>query len=160
MAGFDEVDALVGASRDVILAALARPTPDRLLVAAQALRAGLSVDEINAVSGFDPWFLDRLGEIVEAERGMIADGLPQNADGMRRVKAMGFAAKSVVHPRHIAVVHQVMRPTAAEIAEAHNAEAAYAAAGQSAVRFNGKMLEEPVMARYRRILAQGQKSDA
>ena len=76
------------------------------------------------------------------------------------VKAMGFTAKSVVHPKHIAIVHQVMRPTAAEIAEAHDAEAAYAAAGESAVRFNGKMLEAPVMARYRRILAQGKKSNA
>jgi (S)-citramalyl-CoA lyase len=46
-----------------------------------------------------------------------------------------------------------MRPTAQEIAEAHEAEAAYAAAGESAVRWNGKMLEAPVMARYRRILA-------
>ncbi len=85
------------------------------------------------------------------------DGLAANVE---RVKAMGFAAKSVVHPKHVAVVHQVMRPTAAEIAEAHEAEAAYAAAGQSAVRFNGKMLEAPVMARYRRIRAQGEKADA
>jgi (S)-citramalyl-CoA lyase len=87
-----------------------------------------------------------------------------NLDGLEadvaRVKAMGFTAKSVVHPKHIAVVHQVMRPTADEIAEAHEAEAAYAAAGQSAVRFKGKMLEAPVMARYRRILAQGEHTDA
>jgi len=69
-----------------------------------------------------------------------------------RVKAMGFTAKSVVHPRHVDVVHQVMRPGAIEIAEAHEAEAAYLAAGASAVRFKGKMLEAPVMARYRRIL--------
>lgn len=85
------------------------------------------------------------------------DGLAEN---IARVKAMGFSAKSVVHPKHVAVVHQVMRPTPGEIAEAHDAEAAYAAAGESAVRFNGKMLEAPVMARYRRILVQGDKSNA
>jgi (S)-citramalyl-CoA lyase len=78
------------------------------------------------------------------------DGL--GAD-VARVKAMGFTAKSIVHPKHVAVVHNVMRPTPDEIAEAHEAEVAYAAAGESAVRFNGKMLEAPVMARYRRILA-------
>jgi (S)-citramalyl-CoA lyase len=80
------------------------------------------------------------------------DNLDGLADETARIKAMGFTARSVVHPKHIAVVHQAMRPTAAEIAEAHEAEAAYAAAGQSAVRWNGKMLEAPVMARYRRIL--------
>ena len=80
------------------------------------------------------------------------DNLDGLADDVSRVKAMGFTAKSVVHPKHIDVVHRVMRPTAQEITEAHEAEVAYAAAGESAVRFKGKMLEAPVMARYRRIL--------
>ena len=81
------------------------------------------------------------------------DNLDGLADEVSRVKAMGFTAKSVVHPKHIEVVHRVMRPTGEEFAEAHEAEVAYAAAGESAVRFKGKMLEAPVMARYRRILA-------
>lgn len=81
------------------------------------------------------------------------DNLDGLADELGRAKAMGFTAKSVVHPKHIEVVHRVMRPAAQEIAEAHEAEAAYAAGGGSAVRFKGKMLEAPVMARYRRILA-------
>jgi (S)-citramalyl-CoA lyase len=88
------------------------------------------------------------------------DNLEGLAADVARVKAMGFTAKSVVHPKHITVVHQVMRPTAAEIAEAREAESIYAAAGECAVRWNGKMLEAPVMARYRRILAQGEKSHA
>ena len=81
------------------------------------------------------------------------DNLDGLADEVGRVKAMGFTAKSVVHPKHVAVVHNVMRPSGEEIAEAREAEAAYAAAGEAAVRFNGKMLEAPVMMRYRRILA-------
>src|SRR4029450_7470835 len=36
---------------------LARPTPDRLLVAAEALRQGFTVERINEIAGFDPWFL-------------------------------------------------------------------------------------------------------
>jgi (S)-citramalyl-CoA lyase len=80
------------------------------------------------------------------------DNLDGLADDVARVRDMGFTAKSVVHPKHIEVVHRVMRPTAEQIAEAHEAEAAYAAAGESAVRWNGKMLEAPVMARYRRML--------
>ena len=77
-----------------------------------------------------------------------------------RIKAIGFAAKSAVHPKHIAVIHEIMRPTTEQIAEAHEAEVAYAAAGQSAVRFKNTMLEAPVMARYRRILALEGKANA
>lgn len=77
------------------------------------------------------------------------------AEETRRAKALGFSAKAAIHPNQIATIHQVMRPTAAEIAEAEDAAAAFAAAGGAAVRFKGKMLEAPVMRRYRRILEQG-----
>ncbi|ALR21609.1 carbamoyl-phosphate synthase large subunit [Sphingobium baderi] len=93
LSGFDNVHHLEGASRDDIIAALAQPTPDRLLVAAQALREGLSVEEIHAVAKYDPWFLERIKEIVEAEADVLANGLPQDADGMRRLKSMGFSDK-------------------------------------------------------------------
>ncbi|TXC69075.1 carbamoyl-phosphate synthase large subunit [Sphingorhabdus soli] len=97
LAGLDFVEALEGASKEAILTALARPTPDRLLVAAQALREGLSVAEIHAVAGFDPWFLDRLAEIIVAEREVCSDGLPRDAAGMRRLKAMGFSDKRLAY---------------------------------------------------------------
>ncbi len=93
LSGFNQVDALVGAPRDEIIAELSRATPDRLLVAAQALREGLSVADIHAVSKFDPWFLDRLAEIVAAENEVMKNGLPQDADGLRRLKSMGFSDK-------------------------------------------------------------------
>ncbi len=93
LAGFNQIDALVGAPRDEIIAELSRATPDRLLVAAQALREGLSVDEIHQVAKFDPWFLDRLAEIVAAENEVMTNGLPQDAEGLRRLKSMGFSDK-------------------------------------------------------------------
>src|ERR671916_466263 len=46
-----------------IESALATPTPDRLLVAAEALRQGFTVERINAISGFDPWFLEQLSNL-------------------------------------------------------------------------------------------------
>jgi citrate lyase beta subunit len=70
----------------------------------------------------------------------------------RRAKALGFAAKAAIHPAQIEPIHNIFRPTPEEIAEAEEAEAAFAAAGGAAVRFKGKMLEAPVMARYRQIL--------
>ena len=91
LTGLDRVDAYQNAEPAEIESALARPTPDRLLVAAEALRHGLSVDRINEISGFDPWFLKRLQEIVEAEEEVRASGLPSDSRGMRRLKAMGFS---------------------------------------------------------------------
>ena len=91
LSGFNIVDHLVGAPKDEIIAALGQPTPDRLLIAAQALREGLTVAEINAVAKFDPWFLERIKEIIDAEGQVLENGLPQDADAMRRLKSMGFS---------------------------------------------------------------------
>jgi carbamoyl-phosphate synthase large subunit len=89
--GLDGVRALYGASKDDIEAALAVQSPDRLLVAAQALREGLSVAEIHAITKYDPWFLGRIAEIVVQEEAICRDGLPGDAAGLRRLKAMGFS---------------------------------------------------------------------
>lgn len=93
LSGFNEVEALAGAPRDQIEAALAQRTPDRLLNAAQALREGFTVEEVCAIARFDPWFVERLAEIVAAEAEVSTNGLPQDAAGMRRLKAMGFSDK-------------------------------------------------------------------
>lgn len=77
-----------------------------------------------------------------------------------RAKALGFTAKSAIHPAQITVIHEVFRPTAEQIAEAEAAEVAFAAAGGAAVRWNGKMLEAPVMRRYRQLLALKDKVNA
>jgi carbamoyl-phosphate synthase large subunit len=93
LVGFNYVDALRGASRDDLIAELSRPTPDRLLVAAQCLREGMTVAEVHAIAKFDPWFLERIEEIIAAEREVSTEGLPQDAVGLRRLKAMGFSDK-------------------------------------------------------------------
>lgn len=72
----------------------------------------------------------------------------------RHAKAIGFAAKAAIHPAQVAVIEAVMRPSSEEAEEAAAAIAAFEAAGGAAVRFRGRMLEEPVMRRYRRIMAQ------
>jgi carbamoyl-phosphate synthase large subunit len=62
-----------------------------LLIAAEALRQGFTVQRINEIAGFDPWFLERLKEIVEAEEEVRIYGLPSDARAMRRLKALGFS---------------------------------------------------------------------
>jgi carbamoyl-phosphate synthase large subunit len=93
LCGLDRVPDLMSASEAEIENRLRRPTPDRLLVAAEALRHGFTIQRIHEVSGFDPWFIERLAEIVAAEEQVRDEGLPQDAAGMRRLKAMGFSDK-------------------------------------------------------------------
>jgi carbamoyl-phosphate synthase large subunit len=91
LCGLDRVRAFENVDPTEIESALARATPDRLLVAAEALRQGFTVERINEIAGIDPWFLKRLQEIVEAEEEVRIDGLPSDVAGMRRLKAMGFS---------------------------------------------------------------------
>ncbi|MGE0723120.1 MAG: carbamoyl-phosphate synthase large subunit, partial [Alphaproteobacteria bacterium] len=95
LTGFDPqaIAGLTGGAgdRDVLRAALARPTPDRILVVAEALRRGMSVADVHAACRIDPWFLERIAAIVAAERAVEANGLPAEAVAMARLKRMGFA---------------------------------------------------------------------
>ncbi|MEK0164199.1 carbamoyl-phosphate synthase large subunit [Phaeobacter sp. JH20_02] len=94
LTGFDEV-AIPGAEdgtdgKAAVIKAISKQTPDRMRTIAQAMRQGLSDDEIQAVTKFDPWFLARIREIVEAEAEIRAEGLPKDEHGLRRVKMLGF----------------------------------------------------------------------
>lgn len=68
-------------------------------------------------------------------------------------KTLGFSAKAAIHPRQLDAIASVLHPTEAEIKEAREAIAAFDAAGGRAISFRGRMLEAPVMQRYRRIAA-------
>ncbi|MXO71717.1 carbamoyl-phosphate synthase large subunit [Alteraurantiacibacter buctensis] len=91
--GFNRVLELEGAQRDVITAALSKATPDRLLKVGQAFREGFTVDEIHAITHYDKWFLRHICEIIDEERKLGEEGLPNDAAGLRRLKAMGFSDK-------------------------------------------------------------------
>ena len=86
-----------------------------------------------------------------------ADGLAAEAG---RSRQLGFTAKAAIHPQQVAAIEAAFRPSATELDEARAAVAAFAAAGGGAVRFNGRMLEAPVMRSYRRILARVGENDA
>jgi len=134
LTGLDRVRELEHVDPAAIESALARPTPDRLLVAAEALRQGFTVERIHQIAGFDPWFLERLEEIVRAEEQVRAQGLPQDADGFRALKAMGFsdarlaelALRSAHAPRDMSeksargsgVVHDALRAMTGGVTEA------------------------------------------
>jgi len=104
--GFNRVQELIDAPREDIAAALTQATPDRLLVAAQAMREGFSNEEIHNIAGFDPWFLARIREIIDAEQQIIDHGLPNDAQALRKLKSMGFSdarlAKLAIDSVHVA----------------------------------------------------------
>jgi carbamoyl-phosphate synthase large subunit len=92
--GLDEIEIEglgLGDDMNVLRAALGRPTPDRLLVVAQALRHGMPEHEINEACGIDPWFIARIAEILELEAKVRARGLPHDAANLRMLKAAGFS---------------------------------------------------------------------
>ncbi|MDE2005146.1 MAG: carbamoyl-phosphate synthase large subunit [Rhodospirillales bacterium] len=95
LSGLDPIEPPGDGGADAFRAALSAPRPDRLLMAAQALRAGLSVEDIHAAAKFDPWFLRELERIVAAERAVAADGLPREAGALRRLKALGFSDRQL-----------------------------------------------------------------
>ena len=77
--------------KNAIRAALASPTPDRLLKVAQAVRLGMDLDQIYRSCHIDPWFLRQIQGIVEMEEKIRAHGLPDHAEGLRKLKSMGFS---------------------------------------------------------------------
>jgi carbamoyl-phosphate synthase large subunit len=93
LSGFDEIaiEGIDSAGRDAVKAALAKPSPDRLLLIAQAYRHGLTTAEIHAACRFEPWFLERIAEIVEAEAGVRRNGLPTDRVRLLRLKQLGFS---------------------------------------------------------------------
>ncbi|MBS0212099.1 MAG: carbamoyl-phosphate synthase large subunit [Proteobacteria bacterium] len=71
---------------------LREPAPDRLFHVADAFRAGMSVEDVHALSFIDPWFLDQIEELVQVEGEVARDGLASfDAARMRALKRMGFS---------------------------------------------------------------------
>jgi len=90
LTGFDEIDIPGAPDKAAIVSAISKQTPDRLRTIAQAMRHGMSNDDIHGTTMFDPWFLDRIREIIDAEEGVRTNGLPTDEAGLRQLKMMGF----------------------------------------------------------------------
>jgi len=82
-----------GDDKNALIAALAKPTPERILQVAQAMRLGMSLEEIHAACRIDMWFLEQIFEITEMENAIRENGLPADEASLRAIKAMGFCDK-------------------------------------------------------------------
>ena len=77
--------------KNAIRAAIGTPTPDRLRMVAQALRLGMSPEEVHEGCKIDPWFIAQFKAIVDMEARIREHGLPEDAQNLRMLKAMGFS---------------------------------------------------------------------
>jgi len=94
LTGFDEIRVEgmdQGDDVNALRAALAKATPDRIRIIAQAFRAGMSVDEVHAACAYEPWFLEQIEDLVRWEARIAANGLPDDARIFRTLKAKGFS---------------------------------------------------------------------
>src|ERR1700761_2087931 len=89
LSGLDEIE-LVN-DEDKIRAALGRATPDRLRLTAQAMRLGYPTKEIQEITRYDPWFLGEMEAIITIEKRIKAEGLPDDAVKLRKLKQLGFS---------------------------------------------------------------------
>ena len=95
LSGLDEQEAPQGDDEEASKAALkswiSGQTPDRILRIAEAMRRGLSVEEIHTTTHWDIWFLEQIAGIVAAEAYVAGQGLPTDKAALHRLKAMGFS---------------------------------------------------------------------
>ena len=93
--GADGRDEIVGAELDKKLSVA---NQDRLFYIQHALQKGMSVDEIAALSGIDPWFIAQLAEIVALE-GELAGRPLQELEPVfvRMAKRAGFSDVQLAH---------------------------------------------------------------
>jgi carbamoyl-phosphate synthase large subunit len=78
------------ASEDELRRLLAVPTPDRFFAIGDAFRAGMSLDEVHALTRIDPWFLEQMRQLVAFEADIVRAGL-HDPWLLRRAKQWGFA---------------------------------------------------------------------
>jgi citrate lyase subunit beta/citryl-CoA lyase len=137
--------ALVSGSEDMATTMGAEPTPEvlrlpKLLVHLAAKAAGLiSFGMLRTVADFKD-----------------TDAVAASA---REARAFGFDGASCIHPSVVPILNAAFSPTPEEIDRARRMVAAFEAAkakGEGAFRFEDKMVDEPVVARARALLARSQ----
>jgi len=96
LSGMDEI---VIASEDpeqrikIITERLKIQAPNRLLLIAQAMREGISVEEVASITKYDKWFLEQIKHALDVEAKVRKEGLPKDRENFFNLKRMGFSDK-------------------------------------------------------------------
>jgi citrate lyase beta subunit len=143
------------------IASARRGTP-AVIFGAEDLTAELGVPR--TIAGDEILVARSLVALAAAAAGIQAiDGIVIDVDALddlrqdaQRARGLGFSGKLVIHPKQLPVIHEVFSPSAADIADATaiiSAADAASARGEGVFRLGSRMIDAPVIARARRIVA-------
>ncbi|MBO6492180.1 MAG: carbamoyl-phosphate synthase large subunit, partial [Pelagibacteraceae bacterium] len=93
--GFSGLDRIFNLSKKEIEKKLKTNIPNKILLIAEAIRKKIKLTKIYKLSKIDPWFLEQIKEIVEAEKQIAKKGLPKNFIEFNRIKSIGFSDKKL-----------------------------------------------------------------
>jgi carbamoyl-phosphate synthase large subunit len=83
-------------SLEQIRAGLRTPNPERIFSVRHAMMMGMSVDEIYELTGIDPWFLDKFGELLEAEKFIKRTPLKDlSVQQLLEIKRLGYSDRQL-----------------------------------------------------------------
>jgi carbamoyl-phosphate synthase large subunit len=93
-----EVDALSAQDREAwrgrVREQLSRPRPGNVFFLRYAFQLGMTIDELYAITGIDPWFLFNIRQIVESESELKKAG-SIDRDLLLRAKKVGFSDRQI-----------------------------------------------------------------
>lgn len=85
-------------SGEQIRAQLRTPNPERIFAVRHAMQLGLSIEEIYELTGIDPWFLEKMQELLEIEKFLKRTSLQQlTKEQMYEVKRQGFSDRQIAY---------------------------------------------------------------
>ena len=87
-------DRLTELTPEALRGALRTPTPERVFQLKRAMMLGMSTRELNEITSIDPWFLDQMQELIEAETWYVTRSTV-DASTMRRMKRFGFSDRQL-----------------------------------------------------------------
>jgi len=77
---------------------LRQPGAERIFYLADALRAGMTLDEVHGLTGIDPWFLAQIDELIGLEHEIKVQGIEAlDAGRLRQLKRRGFSDRRLGH---------------------------------------------------------------
>jgi carbamoyl-phosphate synthase large subunit len=83
-------------SGEQIRAQLRTPNPDRIFAVRHALQIGITIEEIYELTGIDPWFLDKMQQLLEVEKFLKRTPLKQlTKEQLYSAKRDGYSDRQI-----------------------------------------------------------------
>jgi carbamoyl-phosphate synthase large subunit len=85
-------------SGEQIRAQLRTPNPERIFAVRHAMQSGISIEEIYELTAIDPWFLDKMQQLLEVEKFLKRTPLKQlTKEQMYAVKQDGYSDRQIAY---------------------------------------------------------------